>query len=267
VKRESVVAMHGARHCEERKRRSYPEACAKVVARPGLLRCARNDDVFSRRGRVRALVTTAQQQSFAVPRLLAFLPGRVGLARRPWRRGGVRLAERLPAGLAANVLLLARTAGPPGLVGPLPVALARLPTLDRLPLPGRVRSRKPLQHAAVAQRFLRRDLERDRRETAAGSGAERKCARPLRKNAEPRALPVEHFDPPHMAVSIGVELILGSPVVPASGTSTTPVVPRIPIVAIGVAIFMSPVLATLLARKAAVPRATVNKAALPLPPC
>ena len=36
-------------------------------------------------------------------------------------------------------------------------------------------------------------------------------------------------------------------------------------VAIGVAIFMSPVAATLLATKAAVPRATVNEAALALP--
>src|SRR5690242_11156414 len=104
---------------------------------------ARNDKVFSQRGRVRALLTTAQQQSFAFPRLLALLPGRVGLARRARRGGGVRLAHRLPAGLAANVLLLPRTAGPPGFVGPLPVALARLPTLDRLPLPGRVRGRKP----------------------------------------------------------------------------------------------------------------------------
>jgi hypothetical protein len=47
-------------------------------------------------------------------------------------------------------------------------------------------------------------LERDRRETAASPGAERKCARSLGENAEPRALTVEHS--PHMPVSIGVEL-------------------------------------------------------------
>ena len=47
-----------------------------------------------------------------------------------------------------------------------------------------------------------------------------------------------------------------------SGTSTTPDVPRMPSVAVGVVIFMSPVLATSAATKATVPLATSNTAEL-----
>jgi hypothetical protein len=53
-------------------------------------------------------------------------------------------------------------------------------------------------------------------------------------------------------------LIFASPAPPAaalSGTSTTPVVPRMPSVEVGVVIVMSPVFATRLATKAIVPRA------------
>jgi hypothetical protein len=102
----------------------------------------------------------------------------------------VRLAGRSPARLAANVLLLLRTAGPPQLVRPLPVALARLPALDRLMLTDCMGGREPLQYAAVAQHFLRRSLKRDRRQAAASSAAQRKRARPLSKNTEPGSLPV-----------------------------------------------------------------------------
>ena len=42
----------------------------------------------------------------------------------------------------------------------------------------------------------------------------------------------------------------------------TPLVPRMPMVAVGVTIFMSPVLATWLATKLSVPRTTLNSAAL-----
>jgi len=51
-----------------------------------------------------------------------------------------------------------------------------------------------------------------------------------------------------------------------SGTSTRPVVPRMPSVAVGVDIFMSPVLATAAATKATVPLAMSNDAAFCLPP-
>src|SRR6202140_2722547 len=51
-----------------------------------------------------------------------------------------------------------------------------------------------------------------------------------------------------------------------SGTSTRPVVPRMPSVAVGVDIFMSPVLATAAATKATVPLAISNSAAFCLPP-
>jgi hypothetical protein len=126
-----------------------------------------------------------------------------------WRTGRVRLAGWSPARLAASVLLLSRTAGPPQLVRPLPVALARLPALDRLMPTDCMGGREPLQYAAVAQRFLRRNLKRDRRQAAAGSAAQRKRARTLSENAEPGSLPVEHFDPTHMPIGIWVELDLG----------------------------------------------------------
>ena len=48
--------------------------------------------------------------------------------------------------------------------------------------------------------------------------------------------------------------------------STTPVVPRMPIVATGVAIFMSPSWATLPATKAKVPSTSVNRALFDAPP-
>src|SRR5580693_1989879 len=107
----------------------------------------------------------AQIRSLMQKRLPPFLPGRIGLARRcPLRTGRVRLAGWSPARLAASVLLLSRTAGPPQLVRPLPVALARLPALDRLMPTDCMGGREPLQCAAVAQRFLRRNLKRDRRQ-------------------------------------------------------------------------------------------------------
>ena len=51
-----------------------------------------------------------------------------------------------------------------------------------------------------------------------------------------------------------------------SGTSTTPVVPRMPSVAVGVAIFMSPVFATAAATKATVPLPMSKIAEFCLPP-
>jgi hypothetical protein len=59
--------------------------------------------------------------------------------------GGSRVGR--PPGWPRMFFLLLRTAGPPQLVRPSPVALARLPAFG-----------EPLQHAAVAQRFLRRNL-------------------------------------------------------------------------------------------------------------
>ena len=56
------------------------------------------------------------------------------------------------------------------------------------------------------------------------------------------------------------------PAVPTSGTSTRPVVPRMPSDEVGVSIFMLPVWATSAATKAAVPRTTLNMAALSVPP-
>ena len=58
----------------------------------------------------------------------------------------------------------------------------------------------------------------------------------------------------------------GVAAVAPAGISTRPLVPRMPMVAVGVPIFMSPVLATLLATNATVPRAMLNSAELPAPP-
>jgi hypothetical protein len=54
--------------------------------------------------------------------------------------------------------------------------------------------------------------------------------------------------------------------VAASGTSTTPVVPRMPSVAVGVVICMAPVFATAAATKATVPLPTSKIAEFCLPP-
>ena len=60
--------------------------------------------------------------------------------------------------------------------------------------------------------------------------------------------------------------LLALAAVAPSGTSTTPVVPRMPSEAVGVVIFMSPVLATAAATKATVPLPMSKIPAFCLPP-
>jgi hypothetical protein len=123
-----------------------------------------------------------------------------------------------------------------------------------------------LQGAAIARCFRRGNLIRHCGDPAAGTKSQRKCARALSERAKIRALPIEDFDAADMPIGVGVELDRRRRGAAAGGTSTMPVVPRIPRVASGVAIFMSPVLATRLAMKEAVPVATLNEARLPCPP-
>src|SRR5712672_2975778 len=121
----------------------------------------------------------------------------------------------------------------------------------------------------VAQRLLRRNRQRHRGEARAGPGAYRETAGALGEKTEPHPGAVIDLDPPDLAVRIGISLIatLFRLVADApSGTSIRPEVPRMPIVAVGVEIFMSPVLATAAATNATVPLATSNSAAFCLPP-
>src|SRR5579885_127165 len=99
------------------------------------------------------------------------------------------IAQILPARLRLDISLL----------------LPELPPLDRHLPPDRVRRIESLQHAAVARRFLRRDLIGHRGEAAIGARTNRKGAGALCQRAEAGARPVEHFDPPDMAIAVRIE--------------------------------------------------------------
>src|SRR5208282_5559990 len=112
--------------------------------------------------------------------MLPLLPGRIGSARRP---GPARIATR-PS----------RTARPPWVIPPRSIASARPTPPDRHLSSDSVREAQPLQHAAVARRFLRRNLKRHGFQPPAGARPEGKRAGALSESAEARALRVEHLD-------------------------------------------------------------------------
>ena len=69
-----------------------------------------------------------------------------------------------------------------------------------------MRDEQPLQHAAVAGRFLRRNLKRHGLQSAAGAGPEGKGAGAFSQSAEAPALPVEHLDPADIPVGVRIKL-------------------------------------------------------------
>lgn len=191
--------------------------------------------------------------------------------------------------LTRTVLLTGRLAGPdlagrtvlPDLAGlELPVRTVRIDEIGigaaelallEHHLASKILRRMELSHKTlVAQTHRLRNHQRHRGEAgAARAGPDGEAARALRQKTEPRAGAVVDLDLADPAVGIGIELeatLFGLLAAAPSGTSTRPVVPRMPSVAVGVVIFMSPVLATAAATKAAVPLATSKIAALLLPP-
>src|SRR5262249_19033994 len=146
-----------------------------------------------------------------------------------------------------------RTAARTLIVRTLPARSALRPTqalpLDQHLAADRVGESEALQGAAIARRFGCGNLIRHRGDPAAAANAKCEGACALRERAERPALPIEDLDAADMPVSVGISLTVGAAAPPARGTSTMPVVPRMPSVASGVAIFISPVLATRLAMK------------------
>src|ERR1700733_448150 len=59
--------------------------------------------------------------------------------------------------------------------------------------------------ALVAQRLLRRDRQRQRRNASHGAGTDRKAAGALRQKAEPRTVAAVDFDPPDLAVGVRIQ--------------------------------------------------------------
>ena len=90
-----------------------------------------------------------------------------------------------------------RTAPPPA---------ARAKPLDGYLPPDPVRNKQPLQHAAVAGRFLRRNLKRHGLKPPAWAGPDGKGAGALGQTAEPPALPAEHLDLADVSVGVRIKL-------------------------------------------------------------
>ena len=162
--------------------------------------------------------------------------------------------------------LLRPAAGTPRHVGPMRRQATRLPALDRhLPadiVGNKQRCSTPRSRAASCGGMRKGTAAI--RPPAPGRSAKRWRPASGRRAARPggRTLRCGRHDR-----QVGIKLDLGSRrprrLHPARRRRRWC---RIPIVAVGVAIFMSPVLATLLATNAAVPSATVTKAALAVPP-
>jgi hypothetical protein len=201
--------------------------------------------------------------------LLAGLRGRAGLLR---RRTGLR-ARTGVSGPAIRPRRAARPlAGPGGrIIAQRRVVADGVAALgDDLPADG-LRGMDPPHDALIARRLLRRDRQRHRGKAGAGAGTrpDRKAGGALVEQAEPGPGAVVDLDAPDLAVGVGIQLdrdVVRSGAAALSGTSTSPVVPRMPSVAVGVAIVMLPVLATALATKATVPLAMLNSAAFLAPP-
>ena len=170
--------------------------------------------------------------------------------------------------LIAVLRLLLMAARRP-LIRPRPVRTARPQSLDGHAAADRVGGAQALQDAAVARRFVRRDLKGHGAHAAARLARDGEGAGALGQRAKPAALPVKHLDLTDMAVGIRIELDLGFG---RTGSCTAGRHFDHPGRAANAerrgrrGDLQSPVLATRLATNAAVPTATLKVAALPAPP-
>ena len=116
---------------------------------------------------------------------------------------------RRAAGLPRiTIEFLRRAAGSPRIAYPGRPGTARQQALAGLPATDIVGGVQPLQHATVAHRFPRRNLEWLGAQTSARTRPDGKGAGALGQRAQPPTLPIEHLDLADVTVGVRVELYL-----------------------------------------------------------